>query len=137
VGKNESSNETANTEDKVFVLNATDKYTVLGLTGRMVYENSEIFAKDLISRIKGKMCYIVDVNGLNRIDSTGLGVLITFAKEVSAKDGQVGFAVKKEFLKEVFAIAKFEQVFPIADNPEEVWRLIADGYKSSLALKKY
>ena len=125
-------------EDRVFVINSsTDKFVVLGLEGRMVYENSGFFAEELLGRINEGFSYIIDVDKLERIDSTGLGVLITFAKQVESSKGKVGFVINNEFSNELFTIAQFDQVFPIAGTWEEAVRTINNGYQPNITLVGY
>ena len=116
---------------------ASGQYEVLSLNGKMVYETADLFAKALEKKIQKNTCYIIDVDNLERLDSTGFGVLITVAKKVAAMEGQVGFSVSNEFLKELFEIAKFDYVFPIAAKPEEAWQMIQSGFKSRISLTQY
>jgi len=130
--------ENTGVSKQVEVLPATSgDYVVLALNGKMVYENANIFAKELESKIREKGCYIIDVDNLERLDSTGFGVLITLAKKVTSLEGQVGFKVSNEFLKELFDIAKFDSVFPMAATQEAVWQIINGGFQPRISLKQY
>ena len=130
--------ENTGVSKQVEVLPATSgDYVVLALNGKMVYENANIFAKELESKIREKGCYIIDVDNLERLDSTGFGVLITLAKKVTSLEGQVGFKVSNEFLKELFDIAKFDSVFPMAATQEAVWQIINGGFQPRISLKLY
>ena len=110
---------------------------VLALSGKMVYENADLFAKALEAKIQKKGCYIFDVDKLARLDSTGFGVLVIMAKKISSLEGQVGFVVSNEFLKELFDIAKFDYIFPIAASHEVVWQIIKDGFRPRISLTQY
>ena len=116
---------------------ASGEYVVLSLKGKMVYETADSFAKALETIIRAKTCYVFEVDNLERLDSTGFGVLITMAKKISSLEGQVGFAVSNEFHRELFEIAKFDYVFPIAANPREVWQMIQDGFQPRISLPQY
>ena len=130
--------DSENTAEQVTVQPAVSgEYVVLTLGGRMVYENADSYAKALETKIQNKGCYIFDVDKLERLDSTGFGVLITMAKKIALLEGQVGFSVSNEFTRELFDIAKFDYVFPIAAKPEEVWLMIKDGFQPRISLKQY
>lgn len=116
---------------------ASREYVTINLVGRMVYETSDDFSKELVKEVKDKEQYIVDVNNLERLDSTGLGVLITFAKKVQVSGGQVAFVVNKKFLQDIFKIAKFDYIFPVAPSPEEAWQALKNGYKPKMTLTNY
>ena len=136
-GKGQEKKTAGSTATVQAVPAASGEYLVLALAGKMVYENAELFAKELESKIKEKGCYIIDVDNLERLDSTGFGVLITLAKKVAGLEGQVGFKVSKAFLKELFDIAKFDLVFPIAATQEEVWLMIKEGFQPRIGLLQY
>ena len=112
-------------------------YEILSLTGKMVYENAGTFTKALETKIQKNTCYIIDVDGLERLDSTGMGVLINFSKKVAAAGGQIGFKVSDKFMKELFVIAKFDCVFPIAADLEAVWKMIRTGFQPNISLTQY
>ncbi len=113
------------------------EYLIINLQGKMVYETSDNFSKELIKEVKDKQQYIVDVNELERVDSTGLGVLITFAKKVQTSGGQVAFVVHKKFLQDIFRIAKFDYIFPVASSQDEAWQALKSGYKPKMTLTSY
>ncbi|MDR3566095.1 MAG: STAS domain-containing protein [Negativicutes bacterium] len=130
--------DTEKLAEKVTAISSmTGEYIVLVLGGKMVYENSEEFSRALEAKLRGKACYIVDVDQLERLDSTGFGVLITFARKVAAMEGQIGFVASNEFHRDLFIIAKFDHVFPIADSREQVWQMIKDGFQPQFALTQY
>ena len=116
---------------------ASREYLIINLQGKMVYETSDNFSKELIKEVKDKQQYIVDVNELERVDSTGLGVLITFAKKVQTSGGQVAFVVHKKFLQDIFRIAKFDYIFPVASSQDEAWQALKSGYKPKMTLTSY
>lgn len=135
---NEKKTETGNITEMVTVQPANSgEYVVVVLGGKMVYENAENFAAALESKIAAKGCYIFDVDKLERLDSTGFGVLITMARKIAAMEGKVGFAVSNEFTRDLFDIAKFDHVFPIAAKPEEVWQMINGGFQPRISLTQY
>ena len=137
MSKMEPENNLADREQVEVYSPPSGEYIVLILRGKMVYENASAIGKILESKLQEKCSYVVDVDALERLDSTGFGVLMTFAKKVAKQDGQVGYKVSNEFLKELFEIAKFNYVFPMAETHEEVWQLMREGFQPKIPLTQY
>ena len=83
MSKMESDNNLANREHVEVFLPHSGEYIILILRGKMVYENASAIGKILESKLQEKCSYVVDVDALERLDSTGFGVLMTFAKKVA------------------------------------------------------
>ena len=112
--------------------------TQINLKGRMVYEHSTFFAEQLQGHLlpEGGL-YLVDVNSVERIDSTGFGVLISFAKLVSKQGGGIGFVVSQPFMRELFLMAQFDRVFPVAETVEAATAQLMGGFKGQIVLDQY
>ena len=137
MSKMEPENNLADREQVEVYSPPSGEYIVLILRGKMVYENASVIGKTLESKLQEKCSFIVDVDELERLDSTGFGVLMTFAKKVASQNGQVGYKVSNEFLQELFEIAKFNHVFPMAETHEKVWQLMRDGFQPKIPLTQY
>ena len=106
--------------------------------GRMVYENSAFFAEKLQEfLLKGGGVYLVDVDSVERIDSTGLGGLINFARLVTKQGGKIGFVVTRPFLRELFLMAQFDKVFPVDETVEAGEALLLSGFTAQICLEQY
>ena len=106
--------------------------------GTMVYEHSAFYAEQmqgLLLQTGG--LYLVDVDLLERIDSTGFGVLITFARLVVKQGGKIGFVVTNPFLRELFLMAQFDKVFPVAETVEQGKALLVNGFSAQIELDHY
>ena len=57
---------------------------------------------------------VVDLLGVDFIDSTGLGVLIGARKRVRSHDGELRLVVADSRILKVFAITGLDQIFPIS-----------------------
>ncbi len=57
---------------------------------------------------------VVDLLGVDFIDSTGLGVLIGARKRVRSHDGELRLVVADARILKVFAITGLDQIFPIS-----------------------
>jgi anti-sigma B factor antagonist len=92
---------------------------VLSLSGRLdAYSATEVETK-LNSLIDtGQPRLVVDLEKLEYISSSGLRVFLAALKKVKKQDGDIKLACMKPFIKEVFDIAGFSQLFNIFDNRE-------------------
>ncbi len=61
---------------------------------------------------------IVNLEGVDFLDSTGLGVLVGALKRVRAHDGSLVLVCTQERLLKIFRITGLAKVFPIYDSVE-------------------
>ena len=93
--------------------------TVLSLSGRLdAYSATEV-EKKLDSLIEaGQACLAIDLEKLEYISSSGLRVFLATLKKTRKQQGDIKLACMKPFIKEVFDIAGFSQLFNIFDTQE-------------------
>lgn len=108
------------------------------LQRRMMYENSAFYAEQLQGFLltTGGL-YLVDLDSVERIDSTGLGGLINFARLVAKQSGRIAFVVNNPFLRELFLMAQFDKVFPVAETVEEGKGLLLGEFTAQIYLDQY
>jgi anti-sigma B factor antagonist len=85
-----------------------DVYTAPKLRERLV---------DLVTA--GNYHLIVDMEGVEFLDSTGLGVLVGGLKRVRAHDGSLRLVCTQERILKIFRITGLTKVFPIHSTVEE------------------
>jgi anti-sigma B factor antagonist len=66
----------------------------------------------------GKYHLVVDMEGVEFLDSTGLGVLVGGLKRVRAHDGSLRLVCTQERILKIFRITGLTKVFPIHDTVE-------------------
>ncbi len=68
---------------------------------------------------------VVDLTGVTSLDSSSLGPLVQKLRETSDRHGKMVLAgVQSPALREIFALTRFDKVFPIyADRPSAVQAL--------------
>jgi anti-sigma B factor antagonist len=71
---------------------------------------------DLVS--SGNYDLVVDMENVDFLDSTGLGVLVGALKRLRAAGGTFGLVCSKEPLLKIFRITALDQVFPIYPSVE-------------------
>lgn len=71
---------------------------------------------DLVTQ--GSYALVVDMEGVEFLDSTGLGVLVGGLKKVRAHDGSLELVCTQERLLKIFRITGLAKVFVIHDSAE-------------------
>jgi len=96
-----------------------DGKTVISVGGEIdVYTAPKL--RDEITSIVGKSVYhiIIDMEAVEFLDSTGLGVLVGGLKKVRANDGSLELICNQERLLKIFRITGLSKVFVIHSSPE-------------------
>ncbi|MBW2558902.1 MAG: STAS domain-containing protein [Deltaproteobacteria bacterium] len=97
-----------------------EKGTLVSVTGRMDAVSSPEFEKELGRLIgEGNVNFVIDLNGLDYISSSGLRSVLVTAKKLKGVKGQILLASLQAVVKEVFAISGFSTIIPIYESIEE------------------
>jgi len=97
-----------------------DGLTVITVEGEIdVYTAPKLREKliDLVN--KGKFHLLVDMEKVEFLDSTGLGVLVGGLKRVRAHDGSLELVCTQERILKIFRITGLTKVFGIHNSIEE------------------
>ncbi|GAB0166925.1 STAS domain-containing protein [Lysinibacillus sp. CTST325] len=81
--------------------------------------------------------YIIDMQKVTNIDSTGFGMIVNFAKKVSVKEKKIAIIVVDDFIRNLFAISQVDKVFPITKSEEQARQIIKEGWLGELSLSEY
>lgn len=85
---------------------------VVRVAGKMDAVTAPEYEKNINSLIsEGETCFVVDFEGLTYISSAGLRGILTTAKTLKGKGGQVLFANVTGTVKEVFDMSGFGSIF--------------------------
>jgi len=93
--------------------------SILGLTGRLdAYSATEV-EKKLDAVIEaGCVKLVLNLEGLEYISSSGLRVFLSQLKKVRKLQGDIKLACMKPYIREVFDIAGFTQLFNIFETED-------------------
>ncbi len=96
-----------------------DNANLICLSGRLdAYSATEV-EKKLDSLIEaGQTRLVLNLEKLEYISSSGLRVFLASLKKTKKQQGDIKLACMKTFIKEVFDIAGFSQLFNIFDTEE-------------------
>ena len=96
-----------------------DGYSVLSVRGEVDVYTAPKFRERLIELVSdGKYEIIVDLEGVDFLDSTGLGVLVGGLKKVRAHDGSLELICTQDRLLKIFRITGLAKVFVIHDSAD-------------------
>ena len=92
---------------------------VISLGGRFdAYAANDIERKLDLLLTAGQVHLVVELSQLDYISSSGLRVLLTALKRARKQQGDIKLACLKPFIKEIFDIAGFTQLFNMFDTAE-------------------
>lgn len=113
-------------------------YIMIAFTGDLEYGMIEEIKSELQTlSLDIKHGYIIDMQKVTNIDSTGFGMIVNFAKKVSVKDKKIAIIVVDDFIRNLFAISQVDKVFPIAESEEQARKIIKEDWLGELSLNDY
>ncbi|MGH9150490.1 MAG: STAS domain-containing protein [Acidimicrobiales bacterium] len=91
--------------------------TVLAVKGEVDVSTAPRLREKLIELVSsGSRDIVVDLEGVEFLDSTGLGVLVGGLKRVRSHDGKLALVCTQRRILKVFEITGLTQVFDIQDT---------------------
>ncbi|WP_067438583.1 STAS domain-containing protein [Nocardioides jensenii] len=105
--------------DLTLVTREVDGATIVAVEGEIdVYTAPKL--RDKITELVGEGTYhlIIDMEGVEFLDSTGLGVLVGGLKKVRAHDGSLQLVCNQDRLLKIFRITGLAKVFAIHASAE-------------------
>jgi anti-sigma B factor antagonist len=94
--------------------------TVVAVTGEIDVYTAPKLREQIVSLVdEGQYHLVVDMSGVEFLDSTGLGVLVGGLKRVRAHDGSLALVCNEERILKIFRITGLTKVFPIFPTVDE------------------
>ena len=106
--------------DLTLATREVDGKTIVAVGGEIdVYTAPKL--RDCITELVGAGTYdiVVDLEAVEFLDSTGLGVLVGGLKRVRAHDGSLRLVCTQERILKIFRITGLTKVFPIHSSVDE------------------
>ena len=101
------------------VRNVSD-HAVVDVKGEIDVYTAPKLREKLIELVsEGKYNVVVNLEGVDFLDSTGLGVLVGALKRVKAHDGSLSLVCTQDKILKIFKITGLTKVFPIHPSVEE------------------
>ncbi len=91
-----------------------DSYSLVDVQGEIdVYTAPKLREKLIELVAEGSYDIVVNLEGVDFLDSTGLGVLVGALKRVKANDGSLSLVCTQDKILKIFKITGLTKVFPI------------------------
>lgn len=97
------------------------EYLLVTINGELVLADSQQIKEEVKKAIEEDKRYqvIIDLSGVDFIDSSGLGVLIGWFKTVNQAQGKIAYVGLAEYVKKIISLAKLDKIFPIYSSASE------------------
>ena len=97
-----------------------DSFSLVDVQGEIdVYTAPKLREKLIELVAEGSYDIVVNLEGVDFLDSTGLGVLVGALKRVKANDGSLSLVCTQDNILKIFKITGLTKVFPIHASVEE------------------
>jgi anti-sigma B factor antagonist len=97
-----------------------DSYAVVDVKGEIDVYTAPKLREKLIELVsEGSYDVVVNLEGVDFLDSTGLGVLVGALKRVKAHDGSLALVCTQDKILKIFKITGLTKVFPIHSSVDE------------------
>jgi anti-sigma B factor antagonist len=95
-------------------------YTVLAVKGDVDVYTAPRLREKLVELVSaGARLIVVDLGGVEFIDSTGLGVLVGGLKRARSHDGDLGLVCTTPRILKVLELTRLTQVFQISESVDQ------------------
>lgn len=117
--------------NKYEIINLNSKIVKIAFSGEITLDNSLIFKEEIKNYLVDKGIYflIIDSNEVEFIDSSGLGMLISFFKEINEKKGQLVYIGIHDYVAKIIDLVQLGQVFIIKDDEKEALEVLKEYYE--------
>lgn len=94
--------------------------TILVLNGRLDSNTSKILEDKVMDILRqGSKKLLMDFQDVDYINSTGLRVLLLALQQLKKNQGKLCLCCIKDYMKEVFEISGYTEIFPIFATQED------------------
>src|SRR5688572_4314787 len=98
----------------------TGSHAIVDVKGEIDVYTAPKLREKLIELVsEGSYDVVVNLEGVDFLDSTGLGVLVGALKRVKAHDGSLSLVCTQDKILKIFKITGLTKVFPIHGSVEE------------------
>jgi anti-sigma B factor antagonist len=95
-------------------------YSVLAVSGEVDVATVPRLREQLHGLVaEGHTRIVVDLDGVDFLDSTGLGVLVGALKRVRSNDGELSLVCTQPRIRKVFEVTGLTKVFTLYDSVDE------------------
>lgn len=124
--------------DTMLKMQLKQDYLLISFSGSLEYGKLEEMKQELQAHMfDTDKDYVIDMQHVGNIDSTGFGMIVNFAKKVSVRDKKIAIIVTDPFILNLFAISQCDKVFPIVQNEEAARKILETGWQGEISINQY
>lgn len=112
-----------------------DEILVISIQGNVTYERIPELKEYIEMEMVSSIGYILELKEVGRIDSTGLGLIVTIAKHLIPNDGRMVIVCKDQRINGIFRISKLDSVFKICESVDKAKEELASGSEDDYIIK--
>lgn len=125
-------------QDAAMKMQIKQEYLFISFAGNLEYGKIEEMKKELQAHMfDADADYVIDMQQVVNIDSTGFGMIVNFAKKVSVRGKKIVIIVADEFIRNLFAISQCDKVFPIVKDEGQVHEILKNGWQAEILISEY
>lgn len=100
-----------------------DQILLVKLTGDLILSCTNELKDKVKAAIEAHQNFnvVVDLNEVEFIDSSGLGVLIAWFKHTNQGQGNIIFSNMSEYVKKIVHLSKLDKIFTLTDSMDEAF----------------
>ena len=103
-----------------------DSVMKVSVSGRLVASCSEEFKNTMFERLKDFRKVLFDLKGMEHIDSSGLGAIVSLLQWKNTNGGSIQLCCLQPRPRIVFDITKVYRIFDIYDTAEEAMNAFSE-----------
>ena len=102
-------------------LRDTDDIRIIELSGKITIGSGDVKIRELISTAldEGKAKILLDLSGVNAIDSSGIGEMVACYTTVTKRAGQLKLLKLSPKINDILQVTQLITVFDVYDTEEE------------------
>lgn len=112
-----------------------ENFILISLQGTIIYGETKDVNDELHRIPQHYDGYILELSNVKKIDSTGFGALVNFAK--SMKNKRIIIVVKNELIYRLMHIAKLDLIFSIFETVDDAIKAFKSGEVPPIDYHKY
>lgn len=102
-------------------------------SGELVYGQTEKIREEIFSLLVDCDGYILDLQNVKMIDSTGFGILVSIVKKLKNQN-RIVVVINNPSILQLFKITKLTLIFPVVETKEEAVALLSKDSEPPLGL---
>ncbi|MBM7659971.1 anti-anti-sigma factor [Bacillus mesophilus] len=107
-------------ENVMFEHKTMDERQIFKISGKLQYGSTQNIKESLLHHVDNEIKHFVfDLTNITYIDSTGMGLFVTFMKHLNNPKNHIVLVIEDTFITELFKIAKLDTIFKLSNSLED------------------